>query len=54
MNFKSLHSIKPKVSGPWHWNLVNEASTFIPNDASNNFTKKMFFLRDIIKIVSDK
>ena len=44
--------IKPKVSVPWQWNSVNEASMLLPQDVSNNFAKAMFFWREIIKIVS--
>ena len=39
---------------PWHWNSVNEAIMLLPQDVWNNFTKTMFFLRDIIKFVSDQ
>ena len=46
--------IKPKESVPWQWNSVNEASMLLPKDASNNFTKTMFSLRDITKVVSDQ
>ena len=46
--------IKPKVSVPWQWNSVNEASMLLPKGASNNFTKTMFSLRDITKVVSDQ
>ena len=45
--------IKPKVSVPWHWNLVNEAIMLLPKDVSNNFTKNIFLLRGITKIVSN-
>ena len=54
MNFKSLHSKKPKVSVLWHWNSVNEAIMLLLKDVSNNYTKAMFSLRDIIKIVQDQ
>ena len=46
--------IKPKVSVPWPWNSVNGAIILLPKDVSNNFAKTMFYLRDIIKIVSDR
>ena len=46
--------IKPNVSVPWHWNSVNEAIILLPKDVSNNFTKAMFFLSDIIKSFSDQ
>ena len=39
---------------PWHWNSVNEAIILLPKDVSNNFTKILFSVRDIIKIVSDQ
>ena len=53
--FQVYTRIKPvKVSVRWHWNSVNVAIMLLPRDVSNNFTKTMFSLRDIIKIVSDQ
>ena len=46
--------IKPNVSVLWHWNRVNEGSMLLPRHVLNNFAKTMFFLRDIIKTVSDQ
>ena len=46
--------IKPKVSVPWQWNSVNEAIILLPKDVSSNFAKTMLYLRNIIKIVSDR
>ena len=54
MNFKNLHSRKPKISVPWQWNSVNEADMLLPKYVSKNFTKAIFSLRDIMKIVSDQ
>ena len=51
---KVYNRIKPKVSVPWHWNLINEITILLPRDGSNIFTKAMFSFSDIIKIVSDK
>ena len=35
--------IKPKVSVPWHWNSVNEATMLLPKDVSNfNYIKYVF------------
>ena len=51
---KVCTQIKPKVSMPWHWNSVNETIMLLPKDVSNNFTKTIFSLRDIIKIVSNQ
>ena len=45
---------EPEVSMPWHWNLVNEAIMLLPKGVLQKFTKSMFFLSDIIKIVSDQ
>ena len=53
-NLEVFIRIKPKVSVPWYWNSVNEASMFPSQDVSKNFTKIIFSLRDIIKIVSDQ
>ena len=36
------------------WNSVREENMLLPKDISNNFTKPMFFLADIIKYVSDQ
>ena len=33
----------PKVSVPWHWNLVNGAITLLPKDVSDTVTKAIFF-----------
>ena len=46
--------IKPKVSAPWHWNSINEASMLLPKDFSNNFAEIILFLRDIKNIFSDQ
>ena len=46
--------IKPKVLVPWHYNSVSEAIILLPKNFSKSFTKTMFSLRDIIKIVSDQ
>ena len=46
--------IEPKVSVPWHWNLVNEASMLLIKDVPNNITKTMLFLIDMVKIISDQ
>ena len=51
---KVCTQIKPKVSGLWHWNSLNETIILLPKDVLNNFTKTMFSLWDIIKIVSDQ
>ena len=51
---KVCTQIKPKISIPWHWNSVNEASMLLPKYSSKNFTKTVFSLRDIIKTVSDQ
>ena len=53
-NLKAYTQTEPKASVPWHWNSVNEASMSIPKDSSINFTKTMFCLRDMTKIVSDQ
>ena len=38
--------IEPRVSMPWHWNLVNEGSISLSKGASNSLTKnKVFFKR---------
>ena len=42
--------IEPKVSVPWQWNSVNEASILLLKDVSNSFAKTMFLLREIVKI----
>ena len=47
-NFKKYHSYAPD------WNSVREENMLLPKDISNNFTKPMFFLADIIKYVSDQ
>ena len=47
---KECTQIKPKVSVLWHSNSVNKAIILLPKDVSNNFTKTMFSLRDIIKL----
>ena len=36
--------IEPKLSMPWHWNLVNEESISQSKGASNSLTKKQCFL----------
>ena len=46
--------IKTKVSVPWNWNSVNKTNVLLLKDVSNNLTKTMFYLSDIIKIVSDQ
>ena len=51
---KVWNRIKPKVSVPQHSNLVNEASMLLLKGVSNNFAETMFFLRDVIKIISDQ
>ena len=51
MNFKICTRIKPKVSVPWHENLVNEAMASLTKDVSNNFTK--IFIKRYDKNVSD-
>ena len=33
--------VKPKVTVPWHWNSVTEASMLLPKDVSNNFAKTL-------------
>ena len=53
-NSKVCTRAKPEVSMPWHWNLVNEAIMLLPKGVLKKFTKSMFSLRDIIKIVSDQ
>ena len=45
--------IEPKVSVLWHWNSVNKASMLLSKDVSNNVTKTMFSIRDVIKSVLD-
>ena len=45
---------KPEVSMLWHWNLVNKAIMLLPKGVLKKFTKSMFSLSDIIKIVSDQ
>ena len=50
---KVCTEIKPKISVPWQWNSVNEAM-LLPKYVSENFTKTMFSLRDILNIVSDQ
>ena len=51
---KVCTQMKPKISVPWHWNSVNEASMLLTKYISKNFTKKFFSLRNITKIVSDQ
>ena len=48
---KVCSQIEPKVSVPWQWNSVNEASILLLKDVSNSFAKTMFLLREITKIV---
>ena len=46
--------IEPKVSVLWDCNSVNKASMLLSKDVSNNVTKTMFSIRDIIKSVLDQ
>ena len=47
---KVYTQIETKISVSWDWNLEHETSMSLPKDISNNFTKTMFSLRDIIKL----
>ena len=52
-NFESSHSNRTKIINALSLNSVIEASMSLPKNVSNNFTKRIFYIRDMIKINSD-